>query len=66
MVTNWSPYFLLFQGKNCRNYIEKHFSILNKKLTKDGPVSASPGQLKEISNLYLNKNIEDLSKLSNK
>jgi len=41
------------------DYIEKHFSILNKKLTKDGPVSASPGQLKEISNLSLMKE-EDL------
>ena len=41
------------------DYIEKHFSILSKKLTKDGPVSASPGQLKEISNLSLMKE-EDL------
>ena len=24
-LISWSPYFLLFQGKDCRNYIEKHF-----------------------------------------
>jgi sialic acid synthase SpsE len=36
--------------------IEKHFTILNKDKTKDGPVSASPDQLRELVNLSkLNK-----------
>jgi sialic acid synthase SpsE len=48
--------------------IEKHFTILDKKLTKDGIVSANPKQLKEIVNLsklnkfslneYIKKNIK--------
>lgn len=33
------------------DYIEKHFSVLDKKQTKDGPVSTSPKQLREISKL---------------
>ena len=49
--------------------IEKHFTILPKDKTKDGPVSASPDQLKKISNickmkkdeleLYINENIPE-------
>ena len=36
--------------------IEKHFTILNKDKTKDGPVSANPDQLRELVNLSkLNK-----------
>ncbi len=36
--------------------IEKHFTILDKDKTKDGPVSANPEQLKELVNLSkLNK-----------
>ena len=31
--------------------IEKHFTILGKDKTKDGPVSANPAQLKELTNL---------------
>ena len=31
--------------------IEKHFTILAKDKTKDGPVSANPTQLKELTNL---------------
>ena len=31
--------------------VEKHFTILPKDKTKDGPVSANPSELKEISNL---------------
>ena len=31
--------------------IEKHFTILDKDQTKDGPVSANPDQLKELVNL---------------
>ena len=41
------------------DYIEKHFSVLDKNQTKDGPVSASPEQLKEISKLSSMKE-EDL------
>lgn len=33
------------------DYLEKHFSILDKKKTKDGPVSVSPKQLEEIVKL---------------
>lgn len=33
------------------DYLEKHFSILDKNNTKDGPVSVSPEQLKEIVEL---------------
>ena len=49
--------------------IEKHFTILPKDKTKDGPVSASPDQLKKISDickmkkdeleLYINENIPE-------
>ena len=40
--------------KENRLYWKTFFSF-DKNLTKDGPVSASPGQLKEISNLSLMK-----------
>ncbi len=33
------------------DYIEKHFTVLNKNQTKDGPVSANPDQFKEIIKL---------------
>ena len=33
------------------DYIEKHFTVLNKNKTKDGPVSANPEQFKEIIKL---------------
>ena len=33
------------------DYIEKHFAVLNKNQTKDGPVSANPEQFKEIIKL---------------
>ena len=33
------------------DYIEKHFTVLNKNQTKDGPVSANPEQFKEIIKL---------------
>ncbi len=49
--------------------IEKHFTILDKDKTKDGPVSVNPEQLKELVNLnkmtkeeiknYIDNNIED-------
>jgi len=49
--------------------IEKHFTILPKDKTKDGPVSASPDQLKKISeickmekndlDLYIDKNVPE-------
>ena len=49
--------------------IEKHFTILSKDKTKDGPVSVNPEQLKELVKLnkmskddikdYIDKNIED-------
>ena len=32
-------------------FIEKHFTILDKNKSKDGPVSVNPSQLKELSNL---------------
>ena len=41
--------------------IEKHFTILNKDKTKDGPVSANPDQLRELVNLSkLNKQTDDV------
>ena len=39
------------------DYLERHFTILKKNETKDGPVSINPEQLKELS---------DFSKLSKK
>ena len=49
--------------------IEKHFTILGKDKTKDGPVSANPEQLKELVNLskldkqnlmgYIEENTDD-------
>jgi len=33
------------------DFIEKHFTILDKNKSKDGPVSVNPSQLKELSNL---------------
>ncbi len=49
--------------------IEKHFTILKKNETKDGPVSVNPDQLKELVNLsklkkielkkYIDENIDD-------
>ena len=33
------------------DFIEKHFTILDKNKVKDGPVSVNPAQLKELSNL---------------
>ena len=41
--------------------VEKHFTILPKDKTKDGPVSANPSELKEISNLckYEKKDLEN-------
>ncbi len=49
--------------------IEKHFTILKKDQTKDGPVSVNPAQLKELVNLskikkdeikkYIDENIDD-------
>tara|TARA_B100000886_G_scaffold22156_1_gene14089 strand:- start:8041 stop:9006 length:966 start_codon:yes stop_codon:yes gene_type:complete len=39
------------------DFIEKHFTILDKNKSKDGPVSVNPSQLKELSNLTkLSKN----------
>lgn len=55
------------------DYIEKHFTVLNKDQTKDGPVSANPEQFKEIIKLskmseedlklYLKEMDVDLSKI---
>tara|TARA_B100000989_G_scaffold299017_1_gene291973 strand:- start:2996 stop:3961 length:966 start_codon:yes stop_codon:yes gene_type:complete len=33
------------------DFIEKHFTVLDKDKSKDGPVSVNPSQLKELSNL---------------
>ena len=33
------------------DFIEKHFTILDKNKSKDGPVSVNPSQLRELSNL---------------
>ena len=51
------------------DFIEKHFTILNKDKTKDGPVSVNPSQLREMSKLnelnksdlknYIDTNIKD-------
>ena len=53
------------------DFIEKHFTILDKDKTKDGPVSANPTQLKELTNLaklskdkiknYIDQNIDDFN-----
>lgn len=53
--------------------VEKHFTILAKDKTKDGPVSANPSELKEISNLckyekkdleqYIQNNVPEYEKL---
>tara|TARA_B100000787_G_C16170503_1_gene286236 strand:- start:288 stop:1241 length:954 start_codon:yes stop_codon:yes gene_type:complete len=63
---NLIPAVAFFLGVDC---IEKHFTILDKDKTKDGPVSANPNQLKEIVNLsksskedikkYIDDNISD-------
>ena len=55
------------------NVLEKHFTILDKDKTKDGPVSANSEQLKEIVNLsksnkekiknYIDENISDFKVL---
>jgi len=51
------------------DYIERHFTVLDKKKSKDGPVSVNPTQLKELVELtnfskdnlkkYINEKIED-------
>ncbi len=51
------------------DFIEKHFTILPKDKTKDGPVSANPAQLKELTQLakldkdglrdYIDRNTDD-------
>ena len=56
--------------------IEKHFTILEKDQTKDGPVSVNPTQLKELVNLsrinkdeikkYIDENIDDYKVLLGK
>lgn len=63
---NLIPAVAFFLGVDC---IEKHFTILDKDKTKDGPVSANPNQLNEIVNLsksskqdikkYIDDNISD-------
>lgn len=56
--------------------VEKHFTILDKKKTKDGIVSANPEQLKELVklcrlnrkdiNLYIKKNVPEFSAMKGK
>ena len=63
---NLIPAVAFYLGVDC---IEKHFTILDKDKTKDGPVSANPNQLREIVNLsksskedikkYIDENIDD-------
>jgi len=63
---NLIPAVAFYLGVDC---IEKHFTILDKDKTKDGPVSANPNQLKEIVNLsksnkedikkYIDENVDD-------
>ncbi len=63
---NLIPAISFYQGID---YIEKHFTILAKDKTKDGPVSVNPEQLKEMCELnklnkkdlekYINSNIKD-------
>jgi N,N'-diacetyllegionaminate synthase len=63
---NLIPAVAFYLGVDC---IEKHFTILDKNKTKDGPVSANPTQLKEIVELsksnkedikkYIDENIDD-------
>ena len=48
------------------NYIERHFTILNKEDTKDGPISITPAELKELKNFYKKSKIEQLSEVSQK
>jgi N,N'-diacetyllegionaminate synthase len=55
---NLIPAVAFYLGVDC---IEKHFTILDKDKTKDGPVSANPNQLKEIVNLS-KSNKEDIKK----
>lgn len=60
---------LLFKPK----YIERHFTILEKSKTKDGPVSLNPNELKELVNFtkkspseikeYIAINIKDLDQI---
>lgn len=60
------PAVAFYLGVDC---IEKHFTILDKTKTKDGPVSANPQQLKEIVELsksskedikkYIDRNIDN-------
>ncbi|MDC0142798.1 N-acetylneuraminate synthase family protein [Candidatus Pelagibacter sp.] len=63
---NLIPAVALYLGVN---FIEKHFTVLPKDQTKDGPVSANPVQLKELTTLakkskedikdYINSKIDD-------
>tara|TARA_B100000787_G_scaffold168714_1_gene158059 strand:- start:1094 stop:2047 length:954 start_codon:yes stop_codon:yes gene_type:complete len=63
---NLIPAVAFYLGVDC---IEKHFTILDKDKTKDGPVSVNPNQLREIVNLsksskedikkYIDENIDD-------
>ena len=63
---NLIPAISFLQGID---FIEKHFTILEKNKTKDGPVSVNSSQLKEMSELnklskddlkhYINSNIKD-------
>ncbi len=48
------------------NVIEKHFTILPKDKTKDGPVSTNPDQFKELSYLFKTSNSEQLAYLESK
>jgi sialic acid synthase SpsE len=43
------------------DYIERHFTILNKEETKDGPISITPVELKEIKDFCEKSKLEQLN-----
>jgi sialic acid synthase SpsE len=45
-------------------YIERHFTILDRSKTKDGPVSITPKELSELRNFYEKSKKDQLNEIS--
>jgi len=46
-------------------YVERHFTILEKEKTKDGPISITPIELQELRNFTQKHKVEQLSEIGN-
>ncbi len=46
------------------DYIERHFTVLEKKDTKDGPISITPAELKQIKDFSRKSKSEQLAEIS--